>query len=210
MASAATPKGTAPHTGIPRIVIIGCGFGGLETAKALAGEAVSVTLIDRTNHHLFQPLLYQVATAGLSAPSIAAPTRHLFRDQANLTTLLGEVMAAAAGEGLLSSAHDLSEGGLSQGLVEACLDGGLGVSLTLPEGEPSVMLFSESPARALVSLSGAGYQRFTALCAEHGVPVARLGEVLDSGEIEVQGLFALDLDELRAEWTAPIPAAMEI
>lgn len=123
---------------------------------------------------------------------------------------LGEVMAAAAGEGLLSSAHDLSEGGLSQGLVEACLDGGLGVSLTLPEGEPSVMLFSESPARALVSLSGAGYQRFTALCAEHGVPVARLGEVLDSGEIEVQGLFALDLDELRAEWTAPIPAAMEI
>lgn len=77
----------------PRIVIIGCGFGGLETAKALRGAAVDVTLVDKTNHHLFQPLLYQVATAGLSAPAIAAPIRHLFRRQGNVTTLLGEVTA---------------------------------------------------------------------------------------------------------------------
>ncbi len=75
----------------PRIVIIGCGFGGLEAARALRGAAVDVTLVDKTNHHLFQPLLYQVATAGLSAPAIAAPVRHLFRRQPNLTTLLGEV-----------------------------------------------------------------------------------------------------------------------
>jgi NADH dehydrogenase len=75
----------------PRIVIIGCGFGGLETAKALRGADVDITLVDRTNHHLFQPLLYQVATAGLSAPAIAAPVRHLFRGQANVTSLLGEV-----------------------------------------------------------------------------------------------------------------------
>ena len=75
----------------PRIVIIGCGFGGLEAARALRTAAVDVTLVDRTNHHLFQPLLYQVATAGLSAPAIAAPIRHLFRRQPNLTTLLGEV-----------------------------------------------------------------------------------------------------------------------
>ncbi|MGE0332072.1 MAG: NAD(P)/FAD-dependent oxidoreductase [Ramlibacter sp.] len=75
----------------PRIVIIGCGFGGLEAARALRGAAVDVTLVDKTNHHLFQPLLYQVATAGLSAPAIAAPIRHLFRRQPNLTTLLGEV-----------------------------------------------------------------------------------------------------------------------
>jgi len=74
----------------PRIVIIGCGFGGLEAARALHGAAVDVTLVDKTNHHLFQPLLYQVATAGLSAPAIAAPIRHLFRRQPNLTTLLGE------------------------------------------------------------------------------------------------------------------------
>ncbi len=75
----------------PRIVIIGCGFGGLAAARTLRGAALDVTLVDRTNHHLFQPLLYQVATAGLSAPAIAAPIRHLFRTQANLTTLLGDV-----------------------------------------------------------------------------------------------------------------------
>ena len=75
----------------PRVVIIGCGFVGLEAARALRGAALDVTLIDKTNHHLFQPLLYQVATAGLSAPAIAAPIRHLFRQQPNVTTLLGEV-----------------------------------------------------------------------------------------------------------------------
>jgi NADH dehydrogenase len=76
----------------PRIVIVGCGFGGLEAARALRDAEVDITLVDRTNHHLFQPLLYQVATAGLSAPAIAAPVRHLFRQQSNVTTLLGEVV----------------------------------------------------------------------------------------------------------------------
>lgn len=81
-----------PNTPIrPRVVIIGCGFGGLEAARALRGSAIDVTVVDKTNHHLFQPLLYQVATAGLSAPAIAAPVRHLFRKQPNVTTLLGEV-----------------------------------------------------------------------------------------------------------------------
>jgi NADH dehydrogenase len=77
--------------GKPRIVIIGCGFGGLEAARSLKHAPAQITLVDRTNHHLFQPLLYQVATAGLSAPAIAAPVRHLFRKQANVTTLLGDV-----------------------------------------------------------------------------------------------------------------------
>jgi NADH dehydrogenase len=81
---------TAPN---PRVLILGCGFGGLEAAKALAGAKIDVTVIDRCNHHLFQPLLYQVATAGLSAPSVAAPIRHIFRGQANLTVLMGEVTA---------------------------------------------------------------------------------------------------------------------
>jgi NADH dehydrogenase len=78
----------------PRVVIIGCGFGGIEAARALSPAEVEITLIDRTNHHLFQPLLYQVATAGLSAPSISAPIRHILRRQIrrrNLTVLLGEV-----------------------------------------------------------------------------------------------------------------------
>lgn len=80
----------------PRVVIVGCGFGGLEAARAFRGQAVDVTVIEKTNHHLFQPLLYQVATAGLAAPSISAPARHLFRHQANVTTLLGEVVAIDA------------------------------------------------------------------------------------------------------------------
>ena len=75
----------------PRIVIVGCGFGGLEAARKLQGAPVEITVIDKTNHHLFQPLLYQVATAGLAAPSIAAPVRPLFRGQSNVTTLLGDV-----------------------------------------------------------------------------------------------------------------------
>lgn len=86
----------APATARPRIVIVGCGFGGLEAARALRHAPVDITLVDRTNHHLFQPLLYQVATAGLSAPAIAAPVRHLFRRQANVTTLLGEAVGIDA------------------------------------------------------------------------------------------------------------------
>jgi NADH dehydrogenase len=73
------------------VVIIGCGFGGLEAARRLHSAPVRITLIDRSNHHLFQPLLYQVATAGLSAPSIAAPIRHMLRRQANATVLMAEV-----------------------------------------------------------------------------------------------------------------------
>ena len=76
---------------LPRIVVIGCGFGGLWATQGLARAPVDVTVIDRTNHHLFTPLLYQVATAGLSAPSIAAPIRHILERQKNATVLLGEV-----------------------------------------------------------------------------------------------------------------------
>jgi NADH dehydrogenase len=75
------------------VVIVGCGFGGLEAARKLERADVDVTVIEKTNHHLFQPLLYQVATAGLAAPSIAAPVRALFRRQPRITTLLGEVGA---------------------------------------------------------------------------------------------------------------------
>jgi NADH dehydrogenase len=78
---------------LPRIVVIGCGFGGLEAVRALARADVDVMLIDRTNHHLFQPLLYQVATAGLAAPAVSAPIRHILRRQmrqGRLTVLQAE------------------------------------------------------------------------------------------------------------------------
>jgi NADH:ubiquinone reductase (H+-translocating) len=75
----------------PRIVIVGGGFGGLAAAKALKNTPAQVILIDRTNHHLFQPLLYQVATAALTPSQIATPIRSIFRKQKNVTVILGEV-----------------------------------------------------------------------------------------------------------------------
>jgi NADH dehydrogenase len=74
-----------------RVVVIGGGFGGLWAVRALRRAAVDITLIDQCNHHVFQPLLYQVATAGLAAPSIAAPLRHILRGQDNVTVLMGNV-----------------------------------------------------------------------------------------------------------------------
>jgi NADH dehydrogenase len=86
---------TAAAPARERVVIVGCGFGGLWAVRALARDAtLDVTLIDRTNHHLFQPLLYQVATAGLSAPAVSAPVRHILRremQRGNLTVLRAEV-----------------------------------------------------------------------------------------------------------------------
>jgi NADH dehydrogenase len=76
---------------LPRVIIVGCGFGGLWAAQGLRKASAEVTVIDRTNHHLFSPLLYQVATAGLSAPSVAGPIRHILADQQNTTVLFGEV-----------------------------------------------------------------------------------------------------------------------
>ena len=74
-----------------RVVVIGSGFGGLFTAKALRRAKVDVTVIDRTAHHLFQPLLYQVATGILSEGEIAPPTRDVLRHQDNVRVLLGDV-----------------------------------------------------------------------------------------------------------------------
>lgn len=125
---------------------------------------------------------------------------------------LGRVLIAAGQQGLLSSAHDLADGGLAQALVESVLGArgseGLGVAVTLPAGDPTVQLFSESAARVLVSLPGASLATLEQLCGEHGVPLERIGEVTGEGEFEVIGQFTLSVDELRSTWQAPIPAAM--
>lgn len=81
----------ADQENTPHVVIIGAGFAGLYAAKALKGAPLQVTIIDRRNHHLFQPLLYQVATAGLSAPDIAEPIRKVLRHQKNARVLMAEV-----------------------------------------------------------------------------------------------------------------------
>lgn len=81
----------------PHVVIVGGGFGGLYLAKSLRGAAVGVTMVDRNNHHLFQPMLYQVATAALSAPDISSPIRSVLRGHRNTEVLLGEVVAVDLG-----------------------------------------------------------------------------------------------------------------
>ena len=77
----------------PHVVLVGAGFGGLAAARALRRAAVRITILDRSNHHLFQPLLYQVATAALSPADIAAPIRRIFRHQANVTVMLADAIA---------------------------------------------------------------------------------------------------------------------
>jgi NADH dehydrogenase len=85
------PLAPRPEPHLPRIVIIGGGFGGLNAARALRRAAVQITLVDRRNFHLFQPLLYQVATGGLSPANIAAPLRAIVARQPNCDVLLGDV-----------------------------------------------------------------------------------------------------------------------
>ncbi len=78
---------------LPHVLILGGGFGGLAATRALAAAPVRITLVDRSNHHLFQPLLYQVAMAGLSAPDIAAPLRHILRRQRNVSVIMDEAQS---------------------------------------------------------------------------------------------------------------------
>jgi NADH dehydrogenase FAD-containing subunit len=89
---------SATTTHEPRIIIVGGGFGGLAAARALSKVSARVTLIDRTNHHVFQPLLYQVATSVLSPENIAAPIRHVLHRQANATVLQGKVTGVDVGK----------------------------------------------------------------------------------------------------------------
>src|ERR1700738_3288834 len=106
--------------GRAKIVIVGAGFGGIEAAESLRRAPVEVTVIDRQNHHCFQPLLYQVATAALSPADVAWPIRHILRKQKNATVLLAEVRAVDTSERLVQ----IDSGGLPFDLLGlgTCVD----------------------------------------------------------------------------------------
>ncbi len=89
----------------PRVIIVGSGFAGLAAARVLADTEADVTVLDRTNHHLFQPLLYQVATATLAATDITAPTRWLLRKCRNIEVLMSEIVAISPERQSVTTAH---------------------------------------------------------------------------------------------------------
>ena len=119
---------------------------------------------------------------------------------------LAGVLAAAAGRGLLTGSHDLSDGGLAQALVEACLVGGRGATVDLPPAlDAFVALFSESAARVLVTVGPADVDAVLAAAGAGGVPARQLGTT-GGGELAVGELPALPIDELRTAWEATLPA----
>jgi phosphoribosylformylglycinamidine synthase subunit PurL len=120
--------------------------------------------------------------------------------------LLADILINASRDGLIDSAHDLAEGGLSQALVESCLRGHAGVRVVLPEGiDPFVALFSESTARAIVSVPRSEEVRFTDMCTARGLPHARVGVIdLLEATLDVQGQFSISLRELRDAWSGTI------
>jgi phosphoribosylformylglycinamidine synthase len=125
--------------------------------------------------------------------------------------LLAEVLAAASRDGLASAAHDLSEGGFIQAVVEAALAGETGCRIVLPDAftegtGPFTFLFSESAGRALVAVPRTEESRFVSMCEARGLPATRIG-VSDPGSdsVEVQGLFTVTLQELRATSEKVLP-----
>jgi phosphoribosylformylglycinamidine synthase II len=123
--------------------------------------------------------------------------------------LLGEVLVAGSRDGMLSAAHDLSDGGLAQALVESALRFGTGARVVLPAGEdPFVQLFSESAGRVLVAVPRSEELRFTEMCSARGLPCTRIGVTDGQGAaatLEIQDLFTLPLAELREAYEGTLP-----
>ena len=120
---------------------------------------------------------------------------------------LASALIAAAAAGLLASAHDLSDGGLAIGLAESCLRGARGCTVHLG-GDAFVDLFSESAARAIVSVQPGREEEFAALAASHGVPTRVLGTT-GGATLAADGFFEIPLDELRSAWTSPLPSLFD-
>jgi len=118
----------------------------------------------------------------------------------SLAALLAEAV------GLVTSAHDLSDGGLAQALAEATLRDDIGAAVAVP-GDPFLGLFAESAARAIVTVPGGAADELVGLAERHGVPLTPIGQTGGS-ELSVEGQFTIPLDELRATWSATLPTAL--
>jgi phosphoribosylformylglycinamidine synthase subunit PurL len=125
--------------------------------------------------------------------------------------LLAEVLVAGSRDGMVSAAHDLSDGGLAQALVESCLVGETGARVFLdPDADAFTQLFSESAGRVLVAVPRTEELRFTDMCTARGLPWRKTGVVdPESGALEIQGVGVLPLPELRAAWEATLPALFD-
>ena len=125
---------------------------------------------------------------------------------------LADILVNASRDGLVDAAHDLSEGGLAQAVVECCLRYGVGARLWLPdELDPFVALFSESAGRAIVAVPRSEEVRVTDMCSARGVPHLRVGVTDGRGDealLDVQDLFSVSLGELRSAWSGTLPAAL--
>lgn len=121
---------------------------------------------------------------------------------------LAGVLIEAAKARLLNTAHDLADGGLAQALVECCLRRNYGVQVRLPDGDPTVLLFSESPGRVLVALPDDRIGTLISLCEDAGIQLTRLGNVSAAPELMIVDRFTVQLDEVRRVWSEPLPAAV--
>jgi phosphoribosylformylglycinamidine synthase II len=120
--------------------------------------------------------------------------------------VLAEVLVSGSRDGMLSSAHDLSDGGLAQALVESALANGVGARVVLPAGlDPFVQLWSESAGRVLVSVPRSEELRFTEMCSARDLPITRIG-VTDGHVLEIQDVLTATLDELRIPYESTLPA----
>src|ERR1700733_4501141 len=99
------PQNERPQTKRPQVVIAGAGFAGLQAAKSLANVDVDISLVDAVNHHCFQPLLYQVATAALSPADVAWPIRAILRNQKNARVIMARVMGVDVGARLVRTSE---------------------------------------------------------------------------------------------------------
>ncbi|KUL37548.1 phosphoribosylglycinamide synthetase [Streptomyces sp. NRRL F-4489] len=167
------------------------------TPMAFAEEGQLVYLLGDTREELGGSAWSQVVHDHLGG---LPPKVDLERER-----LLAEILISASRDGMIDAAHDLSDGGLVQALVESCLRGGKGARLVVPDGlDPFVFLFSESAGRAIVAVPRSEELRFTDMCGARGLPATRIG-VVDGDALVVQGQFALPLEELRTAHEGTIP-----